>query len=259
MKIHILGYDHRHDSDFRIERPSGSGDDLLLILKSPAVFTIDGQVISTEPDSFIVYTKDTPQHYGAAGVPYANDWCHFEMTEDERNFLAELGIPFNTPVRTSGTDEASVLMNALCREVFSDGPMKEISSELYLKLIFTKLSEKLMTREQKEIIPYYNELSELRSQIYNLPSAPWDAQMLAEKLSVSKSYFQHIYSKAFGISTANDIIRSRIEYSKYLLTSTDLPVSRISEMSGYSCEPHYIRQFRSRTGTTPSAFRKGSR
>ena len=31
MKLHAMGIDYRHNEDFSIERPDGSGDNLLLI------------------------------------------------------------------------------------------------------------------------------------------------------------------------------------------------------------------------------------
>ena len=43
MKIVNAGFNHTHDSDFNIDRPDGSGDNLLILLRSDAVFNIDGR------------------------------------------------------------------------------------------------------------------------------------------------------------------------------------------------------------------------
>ena len=43
MKINTIGYHHTHDADFIIERPNGSGDYLLLIIKTPALFRFAGK------------------------------------------------------------------------------------------------------------------------------------------------------------------------------------------------------------------------
>lgn len=255
LKIHKIGFDHRHGEDFRIDRPYGSGDCLFLLVKTPVVFTFEGSDTFFQSGSFILYTKDVPQYYRAAGVPFANDWCHFELTEEDMTYLAELNIPLNKAVLLPDITEGSALMNSLSREFFSENSFKEQAAELYLKLIFTKIARQLHSDELTGCIPYYSRLSELRSEIYNMPAEEWSADIMAKRLSLSKSYFQHIYSRAFGISPANDIIRSRTEYAKYLLSGTDMAVSKIAEMCGYKCLPHFIRQFKSRTGSTPAHFR----
>ncbi len=57
MQINNIGYNHFHDADFRIERPNASGDYLLLLLKTPAIFTMKRKDIITEQNSFILYKK----------------------------------------------------------------------------------------------------------------------------------------------------------------------------------------------------------
>ena len=52
MILHNVGYDHRHDADFIIERPEGSGDFLLLILKTDAIFTLNGREIFVPKNTF---------------------------------------------------------------------------------------------------------------------------------------------------------------------------------------------------------------
>ena len=54
----------------------------------------------------------------------------------------------------------------------------------------------------------------------------------------------------------NDVIRSRIEHSKYLLSTTDMPIAQIAEMCGYKCELHFMRQFKTRMNMTPTEYRQ---
>ena len=73
MKINNIGYNHKHDADFFVLRPEGSGDNLLLLLKTPAVFVIDGKEQRTEKNSFILFGEGTPQNYRSDGGEFAND------------------------------------------------------------------------------------------------------------------------------------------------------------------------------------------
>ena len=68
MKINNIGYNHTHDADLVIQRPTGSGDHLLLLLKTPAVFTFGEKDVFTEPDSFILF-KHIWGHLALQAVP----------------------------------------------------------------------------------------------------------------------------------------------------------------------------------------------
>ena len=48
----------------------------------------------------------------------------------------------------------------------------------------------------------------------------------------------------------------RVEHSKTLLNTTDLPVKDIAEAVGYYDVSSFIRRFRQKTGTTPMQFRR---
>lgn len=98
-------------------------------------------------------------------------------------------------------------------------------------------------------------LSILRSKIYNKPYHDWNVEGLAHQLTMSKSYFQHLYKEVFGISVMNGVIHSRIEHSKYLLSTTDMPIAQIAEMCGYKCELHFMHQFKTRMNMTPTEYR----
>lgn len=87
MKINNIGYNHTHDVDLVIQRPTGSGDHLLLLLKTPAVFTFGEKDVFTEPDSFIPFKQGTPQIYRAHGPTFSNDRFHFSISDDETCFL----------------------------------------------------------------------------------------------------------------------------------------------------------------------------
>jgi AraC family transcriptional regulator of arabinose operon len=56
-----------------------------------------------------------------------------------------------------------------------------------------------------------------------------------------------------------DVINSRIEHAKYLLTTTDISVKQIAQLCGYNNENHFMRQFKEITGITPTKFRDNAK
>lgn len=65
MIIHNVGYHHQHDSDFKIERPTGTGDLLFLLVKTDAIFSLDGQDFLVPKNFVWIYPIGEPQYYRA--------------------------------------------------------------------------------------------------------------------------------------------------------------------------------------------------
>lgn len=256
MKINTIGYNHTHDADFIIDRPNGSGDYLLLIVKTPAYFRLTDTAEQTVPaDSVILYAKDTPQYYRALTSGFANDWIHFQLTDEELPFFQTLQIPFNTVITVPNVQDLSYFIKKISYEKYSANLYQEETMILYMKLLFYKLSELILTNQKEELGSHYENLALLRSKIYTMPYENWTVEGLSHELAMSKSRFQHVYKNTFGISVMNDVILSRIEHARYLLSTTNLPIHQIATMCGYPCSVHFMRQFKSRVGTTPSKYR----
>lgn len=255
MQINNIGYNHCHDADFRIHRPDGSGDNLLLLVKTSAIFTFSGIETVTQPNSFILYKEGEPQFYRAYGAQFSNDWFHFSMTDSDNDFMEALDIPFNKIVCLEDINGLSLLIKNMSYEQYSSNMFKTDSIELYMKLFFIKLSEAIHSTGGSRSGTHYDKLAILRSQIYNMPYNEWSVDWLSHQLTMSRSYFQHLYKETFGISVMNDVIRSRVEHAKYLLSTTDISITKIAQMCGYKCELHFMRQFKSRMDMTPSEYR----
>lgn len=255
MKINNIGYNHKHDSDFFVLRPNGSGDNLLLLLKSPAVFVLNGEELHTERNSFILFSEGTPQDYRSDGGEFANDWFHFSFEDKEKALFDALEIPFDKVVNIGDLSSLSLLVKNMSYENYSSNLYKTDSVELYLQLFFIKLSEKLHSADEIRSSNYYDKMSMVRSQIYSMPQYDWNIYDLAHRLTMSKSHFEHTYKKIFGVSPMNEVINSRLEHAKFMLETTDIPINQIAEMCGYKSDIHFMRQFKSRLGVTPSAYR----
>lgn len=48
----------------------------------------------------------------------------------------------------------------------------------------------------------------------------------------------------------------RIDYAKYILETSSLSIEQVAEISGYTNEVHFFRQFKQITGITPARYRK---
>ncbi len=256
--LHRIGYNYVHDN-VNIDRPCGSCDYLFLYLKSNVtILTAEGEVTTTEP-SFMLYQKGFYQKYYDLTGPFVNDWMHFDG-ENLDSFFREVDIPLNTLMVIRDAAEISAMMKDLQIESRQQGRFHHeiLNSRIYV--MFCKFSD-IYHEEIKysdKLNRYRRTFQEVRNRIYT--GSPQAMQMnvndIAASLNLSTSYFQHIYKQLFGVSAMSDIIKSRIEYACYLLSSNSDPVSEIAFRCGYENKEHFTRQFKTVTGYTPRQYRE---
>lgn len=242
MNVNQVGYGYRHPSDFRIHRPQGSGDCLLLVVRSSAVFFFDGCPIRTPAGTVLLLETGRAQHYGGDGEEFVNDWVHF--TPDET--LPDL--PWHTPLLWGDVRELSELIARIRDAYYSMSRHRESVMNHYLSILLLKIADHNEHSHQNELIG-------LRTQIYNDPARKWTVPLLAQKAARSISYFQHMYRRTFGISVMEDVTMARIEYAKYLLAGSAATVTEIAHACGYENDVHFMRQFKTRTKKTPTQWR----
>lgn len=82
--------------------------------------------------------------------------------------------------------------------------------------------------------------------------------MLAEKASINKYYMAHAFKCEYGVSPINYVIACRIREGKRLLAETDLSLSQIAAVLGFSSSSYFSQSFRSAEGISPTEYRKAN-
>lgn len=78
----------------------------------------------------------------------------------------------------------------------------------------------------------------------------------AEHFHYHPAYFSTLFQKLAKCSFSRKLLEIRLERSRYLLLSTDLPVEEICLNLGFREKSYFYRQFKKEYGMTPGAFRK---
>lgn len=108
---------------------------------------------------------------------------------------------------------------------------------------------------ERQSLPYYPRLLQIRNQIYANPQEPHDLDELCKECMLSLGHFRSLYRSVFGVTLHQDCINSRISLAKYLLASTNTGLSAIAEACGYEDKKYFLRQFQKCTGLTPNQYR----
>ena len=258
MEILKIGCNGIHDGNFKISRPQGYACYLLLVVKTPALFLIDGAEVKVESTSIIVYDINYPHYYSAAADNYINDWLQFNV-ENGTDYFKSLGIPLNTVINLWEHSFICEMLKNMSNEYYSVNPKKHEIMDLLLQTMFLKLSEIIsVSNSEKHINIHYPKLVSLREKIYSNPQVQWRVDMLASNMNLCNTYFQKIYGKTFGISCVADVIACKINYAKEILSKTNISINAVAEECGYKNAVHFMRQFKKYVGSTPSEYRKNS-
>lgn len=233
---------------------------ILIYTKTKAVFDIDGSEQAVDAGSIVLLPPYAKAKYRGNENEYIDDWVNFydcqgilmSMCEGEENF-SSCGIPLGYPLHF-GLDSPIGAYFMLITNAFHSGlsQSKAITDNLLLAL-FEFIKSHCVGNES--IIPHYNAILSARQGIYANPQLDYNIPSLAKNTGLSSIYFQELYKKAFGISCGADIINSRIENAKRLLSETAYTIEQIAERCGYNSIVHFSRQFKQMTGIAPSKWR----
>ncbi len=172
---------------------------------------------------------------------------HFEFTEDERIL----------PAMHSEARDPSMLEKLLERILAAWNADNAKHAEAWLSATLQELlegAERLKTPSSG----YEQAIDALCGEIEDSPEHPWSVPEMAERLKVCSDHFGRLFRKRKGMAPHEFALEARLDYAKSLLSSSSHSVERVAELSGYKSLSFLTRQFKAKTGLTPSAFRRGS-
>jgi LacI family transcriptional regulator len=75
------------------------------------------------------------------------------------------------------------------------------------------------------------------------------------QVSMSRRVFENEFKRLFGRMPHEEIVRTRIQRVKELLTQTDLPLYTVAERTGFKHVEYMSVVFKKKVGVPPSEFR----
>lgn len=257
MWLDSIQYQYVNAADFHILRPQGNGFWTCAIAHGPVCFECGGEEMRIIGNHMILYEPDVRQHFYATGTEYLHDWFHLHMDEADLSFFRSLEIPVNIPVPLVDLAPLSSLIRLTAISFQSQEPRSAEICHHLLQAFFLKAAN--LIREADVPVPqarHYSAMAALRDEIQSFPYRSWTLVGEARRMGLSPSYFQHTYRRLMDRPFSEDVIESRIRYAKALLRRSDDTIASIAALCGYSSEFHFMRQFKKRTGLTPTIWRQ---
>ena len=261
IKVFNCGYNSHHKKPCDIFHPAGLNNYLFLLVKQHAWVTIHQVKSPVAPNSILLFPPAVPIHYGCDSADYNDDWIHFDLSGSDADILSTFSFPYGTPLQPHDFQRLSDYAKIISDEYHTDRIYREDIIDKLMHIFLCALDEELRkNNHQTDVLQkHYREFAQIRTQIYNAPSADWSVSRLAGTLYLSCSHFQHLYKRFFGCSCQHDIILARLALAKFYLATTDMSITQLSLFCGYETDLHFMRQFKQYAGVTPTEYRMQKR
>ena len=254
IRVSFAGCHQTEENYKRVQRPAGSGGYLLLFFESAMHVVSDEQIVTAEPSACILYTPGTAQDFGAVR-DFRLSFVHF--TADEQD-LSAYHFPRNQVFYPEDPEYVSRAIGRIDSEFFTKDLHFEKQAEAELSMLFLMFSRESHIRmiEDQEGTHLYRLFLQARYTMLANCEREWASTNMCEMVSLSRSQFYKYYSDFFGISPMADLLRTRIEKAKILLSDRHISVTEAAHRSGYRSIQHFSRAFKEHTGMSPMAYVK---
>ena len=176
--------------------------------------------------------------------------------------LAADAAQVRVPIHASREDVSRYHLDSIIEECILESSRKEFAWELHIRallyLLITGLARFWIDRRETLL----DQLPKERNPILDIPayieqhiSEPLRVEDLAANCSMSYPWFAKCFHEFFGISCKQFIMRIRVENVEQYLTYSDLDLSSISQLTGYTDSSHMVKDFRRMVGMTPGQYR----
>lgn len=167
---------------------------------------------------------------------------------------------------TTTLDSRSPAIESMARMAFDElqRGTEAMASNLYADSLANMLAVQLLREYSSDKMPpekrYVNgltnkKLSLVLELIENDLSEDLPLKILAGAANLSEYHFLRMFKQSTGYTPHQYVLHQRIERAKELLKKTDMTITEIAYLLGFSTPAHFTHHFRRKTGITPSEAR----
>ena len=157
-------------------------------------------------------------------------------------------------------DIASCLRNIL-REMEMKQPGYEDVCQAFMEILIIRLmrSTGLSLPSETSAVSTNRQCAAVRRYIDLHFKEALTLEQLAEEGHMNKFYLSHAFKREYGVSPINYMISRRIEESKCLLAETDLSLSQIAQLLGFSSLSYFSQVFHRTQSISPKEYRQSQK
>lgn len=233
--------------------------ELFYIVGGQGQFSIDDELFPVSTDQLVIVNPNiahTEVSYEAHPLEYivvGIEGLELSMDGDNGGRFCIFSFPQG--------NNALTCMQRILQEMQARGPHHQPLCQAYMEILVVELiRDASFSAAAMPSEPVSNrQCAMVRRHIDKHYKEPLTLDLLAEKANVNKYYLAHTYKQAYGVSPISYLISCRIQEGKRLLADTDLSLSQISGILGFSSASYFSQSFRKAEGISPVEYRKAHR
>ncbi|WP_282936351.1 AraC family transcriptional regulator [Paenibacillus sp. RC67] len=254
LTIHLItaGYDSV-GADWQRETHIPGYNRMFYILDGKGYIEVEGTRYYPEPGQLIIMPIGKEHSYGSiSDRGFTKYWCFFKFGD------TDLFQMYHFPVVIDVKEKAR--MTQLFHQIQFHFEQRRRTSGLMIKASMLELLTHFIDYTLEDVLPYNpteksEKLSRVLSYIQEHLAERITVEQLAQLAHYHPNYFIRYFHSILGTSPVQYIKHMRMEKSKTLLLTTQLPVSEIAREVGIE-HSNFTPMFKKHTGFLPSSYRE---
>ena len=238
------------DRNYRVKRKTYHSFLLIYVLKGKGYYKKEGKTLLLKENSLTLIDCNVPHEYGTnSGWKFL--WIHFDGIL-AKNWFNQIDKKKQCYVEILNTIE---IINYM-KEIIDCLKYNKVSNEALInKYIVSLLSEFIIENNgNTDINPFQN----IMGYINNNLDKKLTIEDLANRACMSEYHFIRKFSKEVGYTPYEFILHSRVNASKFYLTTTNKPIKEILYLCGFKDSSAFSTAFKKIVNISPSKFRENN-
>lgn len=243
ITVNFVDYMRKETAGYEILRPAGSGDYLFLCFPLPMRFShmvpAPGQEILLTQKHACILLAPGDAHWFCGNPEFLNSFIHFNDPQDQ---VGRFGVPTGRLFYPTGFERLNSAALTIKEELLTGGTLhQEMVHAAMLRLLVWICRD----FAQGACDPLKEQFEALRYEMLSDCAREVSVQELAAKMCMSRTSFYKYYSRYFGSSPKQDLLRLRMEKAAVLLTNQQKTVAAVAAETGFKSVEHFARYYKS--------------
>lgn len=199
-------------------------------------------------DSYMLQQGHDQYYYSDKQDPWKKYFINIEGGEMVSKIISAYNLENHAYFPGLDTKDEFLEIISLAKQETSDNTEKLIG---ILNRIFFKMHASLQKEHRTPDIAV-----QMKDFLNTKLHVPFKIEELCNTFSHSESQTIRIFKNAFGTTPYAYVLSKKISLAKQMLKDTNLPIKEISKQLSFADEYYFSNIFKSKTGLSPSTFRK---
>ena len=223
------------------------------LFQSDAIINLPSGISEVKYGDCILYGENDSVDLKASGEPLECSLISFKSA-DCKKFLSDIDLEISKiyhPVQTYFVDS---ILDKINKEHNAKDLHFEKALSIHIQELLLKISRFVRQDFVLSLPDHAQKLRELRTEVHENFPKRWTIENMSQIMGLSASRFASLYKQIFNISPTEDLIRTRIDQSKKMLSATKVSIKKVSAACGFESVHYFHRAFKKRIGITPKHF-----